>query len=79
MKPEDIKACIARAGTSQAALAAHLGCSPNSVSRVINGAMRSKRIEAELRKLTGRPIHATPSKRGRKKTVWSGTANGVAA
>jgi transcriptional regulator with XRE-family HTH domain len=72
MKPEDIKAAIAMAGTSQTAIARHLGVSPNSVSRVICGAMRSTRIEAELQKITGKPLHASKPVRGRKKTVWSG-------
>jgi lambda repressor-like predicted transcriptional regulator len=72
MNPKDIKAAIAMAGTSQTAIARHLGVSVNSVSRVICGAMRSTRIEAELQKITGKPLHASKPVRGRKKTVWSG-------
>lgn len=77
MKPQDTKAAITRANTSQTAIAAHLGVSLNSVSRVINGTMRSKRIEAELQKLTGKPLHETPSVRGRRKTVWTGQGVGA--
>lgn len=72
MKPQDTKAAIAKAGTSQTAIADYLGVSINSVSRVINGTMRSKRIEAELQKITGKPLHDKPSVRGRRKTVWTG-------
>lgn len=72
MTPSAIRAAIARAGTSQAAIAAFLNVSPGSVGRVINGTMRSRRIEAELQKITGRPIHGELSKPGRKKTVWTG-------
>lgn len=78
MKPEDIKAAIALAGTSQTAIARHLGVSPNSVSRVICGTMRSTRIEAELQKITGKPLHASPSKRGRKPSVWPGSVGAAA-
>ncbi len=78
VNPQDIKAAIVKAGTSQAAIAAHLRVSPNSVSRVINGTLRSKRIEGELQKITGKPLHATPSKRGRRKTVWNGVVGAAA-
>lgn len=74
VKPQDIKAAIAKAGTSQTAIARHLGVQLNSVSRVINGTLRSQRIEAELQKLTGKPLHDTPSVRGRRRTVWTGQA-----
>lgn len=79
MKSEDIKAAIARAGTSQAAIATHLRVSPHSVWRVINGTMRSARIEAELEKITGKPIHAKRAQRGRRKSVWTGRVEGAAA
>lgn len=81
MKPEDIKAAISRAGTSQQAIADHLGVTANSVSRVVHRLMRSQRIEAELQKITGQPLHATKAVRGRKKTVWSGrgASRGAAA
>lgn len=72
VNPQDIKAAIAKAGTSQTAIAAHLGVSITSVYRVINGTLRSTRIENELQKITGKPLHATPAKRGRRKTVWTG-------
>lgn len=79
VKPQDIKAAIAKAGTSQTAIARHLGVRMNSVSRVINGTLRSQRIEAELQKITGKPLHDTPSVRGRRKTVWTGQSAGAAA
>lgn len=72
MKPQDIKAAITKAGTTQTAIAEHLEVSIGSVSRVINGTMRSKKIEAALEKITGRPLHDTPSVPGRRKTVWNG-------
>lgn len=78
MTPNDIKAAIAKAGTSQAAIAEHLEVSVGSVWRVINGTLRSTRIEAELQKITGRPLHAAKPKRGRQKSVWNGHA-GVSA
>jgi hypothetical protein len=77
MKPQDTKAAIAKADTTQVAIARHLDVSVTSVSRVINGTLRSTRIEAELQKITGKPLHTTPSVRGRRKTVWTG--QGVAA
>ena len=77
MKPQDTKAAIAKAGTTQKAIADYLGVTTHSVGRVINGTMRSARIEAELQKLTGKPLHDKPSVRGRRKTVWTG--QGVAA
>lgn len=72
MNPLDIKAKIAQAGTSQAAIATYLGVSPASVGRVIRGNLRSKRIEAELSKIVGQPISPAPKKPGRPKSVWTG-------
>ncbi|WP_161499705.1 helix-turn-helix domain-containing protein [Limnohabitans sp. TS-CS-82] len=72
MTPNEIKAAILRAGTNQAAIASYLDVTVQSVWRVVNGTMRSARIEAELEKITGCPIHASVSRRGRKKAVWSG-------
>jgi lambda repressor-like predicted transcriptional regulator len=74
MKPIDIKAAIARAGTTQAAIAEHLGVTKNSLWRVVNGTLRSARIEAELQQITGCPIHPAKAKRGRQKSTWSGKA-----
>jgi lambda repressor-like predicted transcriptional regulator len=74
MNPNDIKAAISKAGTTQAAIADHLGISKNSLWRVVNGTMRSARIEAELQKITGRPIYTTKLARGRQKSVWTGRA-----
>jgi hypothetical protein len=72
MTPNDIKAAICLAGTSQAAIAEHLGVTIGCVWRVVHLKMRSAKIEAELEKLTGTPIYPAPGKRGRKKAVWSG-------
>ena len=80
MSPQDIKAKIAQAGTSQAAIAAYLGVRSASIGRVIRGEMRSKRIETELAKIVGKPIDVRPPKRpGRPKTVWTGKVVQVAA
>lgn len=76
MEPIDIKTAIARAGTSQAAIAAYLGVTTSVVGRVVNKMSRSAHVERELEKITGRPIFDEPSKRGRKRAVWNG---GVAA
>lgn len=78
MKPEDIRAAIVRAGTSQQAIADYLGVRAQSVGRVISGQTRSARIEDELAKITGKPIHAKRNKPGRRKSVWNG-ASGAAA
>lgn len=78
MKPEDIRAAIVKAGTSQAAIATYLGVKPQSVARVIAGQMRSARIEDELAKITGCPIHQKRNPKGRRKAVWNGVL-GVAA
>ncbi len=75
MTPTDIKAAIAKAGTTQSAIAAYLKVSKSSVYNVVNGSLRSTRIEAELEKITGAPIHQSPPPgRGRKKSVWLGVA-----
>jgi lambda repressor-like predicted transcriptional regulator len=76
MKPEEIKAAIALAGTSQSALATHLGVTPQSVGRVISKTMRSARIERELEKITGKPIHDQRNKPGRPRAVWNGRLAG---
>ena len=78
MKPEDIRAAIARAGTIQAAIAEYLDVRPQTVSRVINGQSRSARIEDELAKITGKPIHASRNKPGRRKSVWNGAVGALA-
>jgi hypothetical protein len=72
MKPAHIKAGIAAAETTQQAIADHLGVSVQAVGRVVSGSMRSARIEAELSRIVGKPIHTTKSTPGRKKSVWKG-------
>lgn len=72
MEPIDIKAAIAKAGTSQAAIAEYLGVTTGVVGKVVNKMSRSTRVEKELEKITGRPIYDTPAQKGRKKLVWNG-------
>lgn len=72
MGPIDIKAAIAKAGTTQAAIAAYLDLNTSTVGKVVNKTQRNARVEAELEKITGQPIYDTPCKRGRKKSVWTG-------
>lgn len=72
MEPEDIKAAIAKAGTSQSGIAAYLGVTTGVVSAVVNKKMRSARVERELEKITKKPIYSNPAKRGRKRLAWSG-------
>ena len=77
MSPADIKSAIAKAGTSQAAIADFLDVTVQSVNAVVNGRMRSPRIEAELEKIIGPGAFAPYEKKkgGRKKTVWTGAIN----
>lgn len=79
MTPIEIKAAICKAGTNQSAIATHLGVSIGSVWRVVHGKMRSAKIEAELEKITGKPIHKTRSRTGRPKATWNGAVSGAAA
>lgn len=72
MSPDEIKKAIARAGTSQAAIAEYLGKHVHSVNAVVNGHMRSTLIEAELEKIIGHPPFGPKKKGGRPKTVWTG-------
>jgi predicted XRE-type DNA-binding protein len=72
MNPSDIKAAIDRAGTSQTAIAEYLGIKTTAVNRVVQGKARSARVEAELLKICGKAVYATPSKAGRTKTTWNG-------
>lgn len=68
----DIKARIARAGTTQAAIARYLGLHASHLSAVITGSARSRRVEAELEKIIGKPLYNDQPKPGRQKTVWNG-------
>lgn len=79
MNRTDIKAAIERAGTSQAAIAEYLKVTPACVGRVIAGTMRSKRVEAELEQLIGKPIFGKARKPGRTKTTYQGAAQQVTA
>lgn len=78
MKRLDIKAAIVAAGTTQRAIATHLGVSEQSLARVISGGMRSARIEAELEKVTGIKLYDAPARRGRVKSVWTGQRQAAA-
>jgi predicted XRE-type DNA-binding protein len=72
LEPNQIKEAILRAGTSQSAIATYLGVHVSVVNGVVLKKTRNKRIEKELEKITGAPIHDTPVKRGPRKTVWTG-------
>ena len=68
---KDLIAAIASAGTSQAAIAEFLGVSTTTVNKVIHGQSRSRRVEAELEKITGTSLKPAAAP-GRRKTVWTG-------
>jgi hypothetical protein len=73
MNPNCIRSKIAAAGTSQTAIAKYLAVQPGSVAKVIEGKMRSLRIEAELSKIVGQTLFPGPRRKpGRPKTVWNG-------
>lgn len=72
MNVTDIKAGIAKAGTSQKAIADYLGICSTAVGHVIRGTARSARVEAEIAKIMGEPMYPTFAKRGPKKTKWNG-------
>ena len=73
MKPNDIKAEIMRAGTNPEAIARHLNVSGTAVRRVIDGKLRSAKIEAEIIKITGpKAFTAVKPKAKRQKAVWTG-------
>jgi len=73
MEPADIKAAIEKAGTNQAAIARYLGMTTGHIAQVVNKKVRSARVEAELQKITGRPVYDAPAnKRGRTMGVWDG-------
>ncbi len=74
MQPNLIKAEIVKAGTTQAAIASHLGVSTTSLYKVIHGDMRSARIEAALIKIVGRNIFPPKRPAGRRPSVWNGGA-----
>lgn len=78
MTPNEIKAAIQRAGTSQAAIAEYLGLNASTVMRVVNKKGRSARVEAELKKICGKDVFDKPAKIGRPKSVWTGSV-GVSA
>ena len=79
MSPAEIKSAIAKAGTSQAAIAGFLGVTVQTVNAVVNGRMRSPRVEAELAKIVGPDVFKPYEKKkgGRPKTVWTGQLTGA--
>lgn len=79
MNPEAIKSAIEKAGTSQAAIARFLGVTVQSVNAVVNGRMRSPRIEKELAKIVGPDVFKPYEKKkcGKPKTVWTGQLAGA--
>gem|GEM_PF-2500924 len=52
MHPEDIKAAIRKAGSSQKRIAVRLGVSETTVSNVIKGRVTSRRIANEIARIT---------------------------
>lgn len=52
MHPEDIKAAIRKAGSSQKRIAKRLGVSETTVSNVIKGRVTSRRIAEEIARIT---------------------------
>jgi hypothetical protein len=73
VNPKIVRAAIIAVGTTQRAIATHLGVTQQSLGRVISGSMRSAKIEAELEKVTGIKLYDAPARRGRVKNVWTGT------
>lgn len=57
MDPEDIKAAIGKAGSSQSAIARAHACSVTAVWAVIHGIGRSRPIARRISKVTGLPLH----------------------
>jgi lambda repressor-like predicted transcriptional regulator len=56
MHPEDIKAAIRKAGSSQIAIARKLGVSDVAVNHVIYGRSTSRRIADEISRVTKIPL-----------------------
>jgi len=56
MKPLDIQFLIRRAGKTQAALARELAVSKTTVTTVIQGKSRSRRVAQAIADLTGRTV-----------------------
>ena len=73
MKPNDIKAAIQRAGTTQVAIAQYLGVSPSTMNQVISGRTRSARVEAEINKICGKAVFAAPRPAHRPRSSYNGT------
>lgn len=56
MKRGEIRAALLMADTSQISIAKSVGVKPASVSLVISGRMRSRRIEQAISQATGIPL-----------------------
>ena len=56
MHPEEIKAAMRIAGTTPAMLADELQVAPSSVSQVIAGLIRSKRIQLRISQIISKPV-----------------------
>lgn len=59
----EIKSKLMLKGTTQAAVARHLGVSSQVLGKVLRGKARSQRIEAELSRIVGQKINTNPLKR----------------
>jgi DNA transposition AAA+ family ATPase len=78
MNAIEIRKAILMAGTTQAALARHLGVGATTVNRVISGKGRCAAVEAEIEKLLGRKIFGPRRKPGRPASVWVNVSNSKA-
>lgn len=58
MHPADIKAAIAKAGSTQARIAASLKVTASAVGNVIHGASRSAAIAHHISQVTGIPVRS---------------------
>lgn len=56
MHPEQIKAAMRMAGTTQAMLADELKLSRSTVTQVVNGTGKSARVMARISEITGKSI-----------------------
>ncbi len=74
--PEEIKAAMRMKGTTPAALADELRLSKSTVSQIINGVGKSRRVQEAIAKLIGRPVDEiwTPRQSAMRRTNKSHSA-----
>ena len=56
MHPEEIKAAMRMAGTTPAMLCDELGVAASSMSQTISGHIKSRRIQARIAEIIGKPV-----------------------